>query len=227
MKRLILFGHGKMGRLIEQLAPSRGFEVVAALEETSQIATAPPADVAIDFSVPTAVLPNVQSAADRKLNLVIGTTGWKEHLPRVEEIAQSAGIGVVWGANFSIGVNLYLQIVARAAELFRGNGEYEAWAHELHHSQKLDAPSGTMLKIVDEMRAAGYEEKIDVSSTRAGKIPGTHEIGFDSAADTITLTHTARNREGFAYGALFAAEWISGKSGFYEFSDILFKKVNT
>lgn len=227
MKRLILFGHGKMGKLVEQLAPSKGFRVVACLENTSEIASAPEADVAIDFSVPSAVLPNVKAAAERRLNLVIGTTGWKGQLAEVQSAADTAGIGVVWGANFSIGVNLYLQIVARAAELFKRNADYEAWGHELHHSQKLDAPSGTMLKIMDEMRASGYEAKIDVSSTRAGKIPGTHEIGFDSSADTITLTHTARNREGFAYGALFAAEWISGKSGFFEFSDILFEKVNT
>jgi 4-hydroxy-tetrahydrodipicolinate reductase len=119
-------------------------------------------------------------------------------------------------------VAIFSRLVSEAAKLMQSEVEYESWAWEAHHSAKKDAPSGTMLKLVDDMRAAGYSKRIDVSSTRAGKIPGTHEIGFDSAADTITLTHTARSREGFARGALKAAQWVVGKKGFHEFSDIIF-----
>jgi 4-hydroxy-tetrahydrodipicolinate reductase len=128
----------------------------------------------------------------------------------------------VWSPNFSIGVNVFLRAVSEASRWMAAQPEYEAWAWEIHHSAKKDAPSGTLLKLVNEMRKAGYERRVDVASNRAGSIPGTHEIGFDSAADTISLRHTARSREGFARGALQAAKWIIGKQGFYEFSDVLF-----
>ncbi|HVW84520.1 MAG TPA: dihydrodipicolinate reductase C-terminal domain-containing protein, partial [Bryobacteraceae bacterium] len=127
-----------------------------------------------------------------------------------------------WSPNYSVGVNAFFRIVAEAAKLLSGAPEYEAWAWEIHHSAKKDAPSGTLLKLVDEMRKAGYERRVDVGSNRAGTIAGTHEIGFDSAADTITLRHTARSREGFALGAVKAAEWVAGKKGFHEFGEILF-----
>jgi 4-hydroxy-tetrahydrodipicolinate reductase len=128
----------------------------------------------------------------------------------------------VWSPNYSVGVNAFFRIVKEAAKLLSGAPEYEAWAWEIHHSAKKDAPSGTLLKIVEEMRKSGYDRTVDIGSNRAGTIAGTHEIGFDCAADTITLRHTARNREGFAMGAVKAAEWVAGKQGFYEFSDILF-----
>jgi 4-hydroxy-tetrahydrodipicolinate reductase len=128
----------------------------------------------------------------------------------------------VWSPNFSIGVNAFLRIVAEAARLLSPENEYAAWAWEIHHSMKKDAPSGTLIKLVDEMTKVGYQRPIDVSSSRAGAHPGTHEIGFDSAADTITIRHTARSREGFARGALKAAQWVVGKKGFHEFSEIVF-----
>jgi 4-hydroxy-tetrahydrodipicolinate reductase len=128
----------------------------------------------------------------------------------------------VWSPNFSIGVNLFFRLVSEAAKLAAAEQGYGAWAWEIHHATKQDAPSGTLLKLVERMRQAGYDRKIDVASNRAGAIPGTHEIGFDSAADTITLRHTARSREGFARGALKAAQWVIGKKGFHEFSDIAF-----
>jgi 4-hydroxy-tetrahydrodipicolinate reductase len=127
----------------------------------------------------------------------------------------------VWAANFSVGVNLFLQSVRQAAALFAKHAEYEAWGWEIHHSAKKDAPSGTLKKLAEEMRDAGFTRSVSLSSSRAGAIPGTHEIGFDSPADTITLRHTARSREGFARGALQAARWIAGKKGFYEFREIL------
>jgi 4-hydroxy-tetrahydrodipicolinate reductase len=153
---------------------------------------------------------------------VVGTTGWLEHIDRVKRIIEANDTGLVWSPNFSIGVNVFFRLVAEAARLMEAEPGYGAWAWEIHHSAKKDAPSGTLLKLVDEMKKAGYARNIDVGSNRAGAIPGTHEIGFDSGADTITLRHTARSREGFARGALKAAQWIIGKKGVYEFSEIEF-----
>jgi 4-hydroxy-tetrahydrodipicolinate reductase len=152
---------------------------------------------------------------------VVGTTGWLEHLDRVRTAVDKGGAGLVWAANFSIGVNVFLRAVHETARLLASESAYGAWAWEIHHSTKKDAPSGTLLALVHEMEAAGYPRPIDVSSNRTGAHPGTHEIGFDSAADTITLRHTARSREGFARGALKAAQWIPGKKGVFEFKEIL------
>jgi len=139
----------------------------------------------------------------------------------VKSATEKHGIGLVWSPNYSIGVNVFARLVAEAARLLAAQPEYGAWAWEIHHNTKKDAPSGTLLALVKEMKAAGYQRNIDTSSNRAGTHPGTHEIGFDSAADTITLRHTARNREGFARGALKAAQWIPGKKGVFEFKEIL------
>jgi 4-hydroxy-tetrahydrodipicolinate reductase len=155
------------------------------------------------------------------VNTVVGTTGWLEQLPSARDAVEQGKTGLVWAANFSVGVNLFLQAVAHAAALFAKHSEYEAWGWEIHHSEKKDAPSGTLKKLAEEMRAAGYARPVSLSASRAGAHPGTHEIGFDSAGDTITLRHTARNREGFARGALQAARWIAGKKGFFEFKEIL------
>lgn len=215
--KVILIGYGKMGRTIDALAASQGGEVVARLDTGDSIADAPAADVAIEFTHPESALGNIRECALRGLPVVVGTTGWFDHLAEVREL----GSQVVYGANFSIGVNLFARVVREAARQFAERPEYEAWAWEIHHSAKADAPSGTLLKLVGEMREAGYAGRIDTASNRAGKVPGTHEIGFDSLADTITLTHTARNREGFALGALHAAQWIVGKTGVHEFGETL------
>jgi 4-hydroxy-tetrahydrodipicolinate reductase len=229
MRNLAIVGYGRMGRLIEQLAPQYDFTVALKLDEFNNAdgegLTAENfkgIDVAIDFSIPAAVPANVEGIAKLGVNLVIGTTGWLEQKDAVTRSAEANGIGLVWSPNFSIGVNVFLRLVAEAARLFDAEPEYGAWAWEIHHSAKKDAPSGTLLKLVEEMKKSGYARNIDVGSSRAGTIPGTHEIGFDSAADTITLRHTARSREGFARGALKAAQWIAGKKGFYEFSEIAF-----
>jgi 4-hydroxy-tetrahydrodipicolinate reductase len=168
------------------------------------------------------VIENVERISKLGVNSVIGTTGWHNDIDHVRAIVESSGTGAVWSPNFSVGVNVFCRAVHEAAKLLARQPEYEAWAWEIHHSAKKDAPSGTLLKLVDEMKKAGYERPIDVGSNRAGLIPGTHEIGFDSAADTITLRHTARNREGFALGAIKAAEWVAGRKGFFEFSQVLF-----
>jgi 4-hydroxy-tetrahydrodipicolinate reductase len=180
-------------------------------------------DVALDFSIPSAVRRNAEGISALGVNLVIGATGWLDQVEAVQAAVDRNGTGAVWSPNFSIGVNAFFRLVAEAARLLAGQPEYGAWAWEIHHSSKKDAPSGTLLKLVEAMKKAGYGRSIDVASNRAGAHPGTHEIGFDSAADTITLRHTARSREGFARGALHAAQWIAGKKGFYEFSDVVFR----
>jgi 4-hydroxy-tetrahydrodipicolinate reductase len=140
----------------------------------------------------------------------------------VKAAFEKAGAGLVWSPNFSVGVAVFRKLAAQSAQLLRSEAEYGAWAWEIHHDAKKDAPSGTLVQLVQTMKDAGYNRHIDTSSSRAGKHPGTHEIGFDSAADTITLRHTARSREGFARGALKSARWILSRQGVYTFEEVLF-----
>jgi 4-hydroxy-tetrahydrodipicolinate reductase len=229
MRNLAIVGYGKMGKLIEQLAPEYDFQVALKLDEFNNADGAglmarnfAGVDVAIEFSIPAAVPGNVEGIAALGVPLVVGTTGWLEHLAKVKGIVEAHQTGLVWSPNFSIGVNVFFRLVAEAARLLAAEPAYGAWAWEIHHAAKKDAPSGTLLKLVEEMKKAGYARPIDVGANRAGTIPGTHEIGFDSGADTITLRHAARSREGFARGALKAADWIIDKKGLYEFSEIEF-----
>jgi 4-hydroxy-tetrahydrodipicolinate reductase len=221
MPNLAIVGYGKMGRLVEQLAPEYGFTVTARLD-IDRNEPLDNVDVAIEFSTPASVLGNVAKMAALRIPVVVGTTGWLEHMAEAKTIVEKNDSALVWSPNFSIGVNIFTRLVSEAARLFKNEKEYGAWAWEIHHITKKDAPSGTLIKLVEQMRASGFERNIDTSSNRAGAHPGTHEIGFDSVADTITLRHTARSREGFARGALKAAQWIIGRKGFYEFSDVLF-----
>jgi 4-hydroxy-tetrahydrodipicolinate reductase len=217
--------------MIETAAAARGIEVALRLDESNNThfegITAQNfegIDVAIDFSIPSAAVQNIVRIASLGVNLVVGTTGWQDQMEHVRSVVAGRGIGLVWSPNYSVGVNAFFRIVSEAAHLLSHESEYEAWAWEIHHSAKKDAPSGTLHKLIEDMKHAGYKRHIDHASNRAGSIAGTHEIGFDSPADTITLRHTARNREGFALGAVKAAEWVQGKKGFYEFGDILFGK---
>ena len=223
-KKLALVGYGKMGRLVEQLAPQHGFEVVARLNKTAEITAEIFAnvDVAIEFSRPEAAPANLKRLAEAGVQTVTGTTGWFDHLEKVSKAVTEAGTGLVWSPNFSTGMAVFGRLVGLAAELLRNQDAYGAWAWEIHHDTKIDALSGTLLQLLRIMEQSGYRRKIDMSSNRAGKHPGTHEIGFDSAADTITLRHTARSREGFAYGALKAARWILERKGVYTFEEVLF-----
>src|SRR5450755_350599 len=228
--KLAIVGYGKMGRLIEQFAPEYGFTVALKLDEFNNTACEGVTaanfegiDMAVDFSIPAAVVENVDRIAALGVSMVVGTTGWLEEVERVKAAVARHGIGLVWSPNFSIGVNAFFRLVSEAARLLASEPSYGAWAWEIHHATKKDAPSGTLLKLVEEMKKSGFERPIDVSANRAGAHPGTHEIGFDSAADTITLRHTARSREGFARGALKAAQWLIGRRGFHEFSEALFR----
>jgi 4-hydroxy-tetrahydrodipicolinate reductase len=221
--RLVLFGSGAMGRLVSTLAKDDGHEVSLILTSRDAARSAEELgemlrghDVAIDFSVAHAVPANVTACVLAGLPLVEGTTGWNKHESEVRQIVGKHGGALIYGANFSIGVNLFYGIVARAAELFQHLPNYAPFIEEAHHSRKRDAPSGTALRLRDLLASVGHEPPI--ASTRAGHIPGTHRVGFDSVADQITLTHTARSREGFAAGSLLAARWIQGRKGTYEFS---------
>ena len=226
--KLAIIGYGKMGKMIASLAPEYGFTLHACVDVNDDFAKAAGADVAIEFTAPDAVVGNLEKLAAMKLPVVVGTTGWLKEMDRVQTAAAHHQIGIVWSPNFSVGVNVFQRVVREAARLLAMEAEYGAWAWEIHHDTKKDAPSGTMIKLVDEMKIGGYARPIDVSSNRAGRHPGTHEIGFDSAADTITLRHAARSREGFARGALKAAQWLTedpaGRQGVFEFSDVLFSK---
>jgi len=225
---LAIVGCGKMGRLIAQLAPEYGFDVRAKFSRENNLhegAIVPEflqgVEVAVEFTTPDSAPDNLRRLAALGVSTVCGTTGWYEHWPEINESVLAAGTGLVYSTNFSVGVNVFMQAVAHAACFFAKYPEYEAWGWEIHHSAKKDAPSGTLKKLAEQIRASGYNRALTLSANRAGAHPGTHEIGFDSAVDTITLRHTARSREGFARGALRAARWLAGKQGVFEFREIL------
>jgi 4-hydroxy-tetrahydrodipicolinate reductase len=217
--KLLLVGYGKMGRMVEELTAGQDIEIVGRVDEGRD--EWQPADVAVDFSTAGALLANFPKYLQSRMNVVIGTTGWGEHADRLRADAAKAGLGVVASANFSIGVNIFQHVVAETARMMQAQPQYGAWVHEIHHSAKRDAPSGTAILLRDAMKAAGFERPIDVSSSRAGLVPGTHTIGFDGPSDTIELIHTARDRRGFASGALVAAKWIKGRIGWYSMQDVL------
>ncbi len=218
--KLLLVGYGKMGRLIEELAPAHGCDIAGCIDVGTGDWTVP-ADVVVDFSAADALQANFARYVERQLPVVIGTTGWSAHEVALRAQAERADLGVVASANFSIGVNLFQLIVGEAARLMETQPQFGAWIHEAHHAAKRDAPSGTALLLRDTMVGASYDRPIDMSSTRAGAIPGIHTIGFDGPSDTIELTHTARDRRGFAAGALVAARWIQGRRGWYTMADVL------
>ncbi len=225
--KIALIGYGAMGQLIESLAKKAGDEIVVTIDESKAALSAEAlaekikgADVAIDFSVAEAVRRNIEACCFAGVPVVEGTTGWNAELEAIKKLVADKNGALVFGANFSVGVNIFYRIISAASELFAQFPEYEPFIEEQHHSRKKDAPSGTALKLKTLI-----EEKVkrdfSVSSTRAGNIPGTHTVGFDGPADQVTLTHTARSREGFASGALVAAKWIVGKRGAYEFTDVI------
>jgi len=221
-----------MGRLVEELATAKGHKIALTIDidgaarSVDELAdTLQACDVAIDFSIADAVPKNAEASSRAGVPLVVGTTGWQSQVDHVRSLVQQHDGALIYGANFSVGVQVFYRIAARTAELFRDLEAYDPFIEEAHHKRKRDAPSGTAVhlhKIVGEKLG----REVPVSSTRAGYIPGMHRLGFDSAADQITLTHTARSREGFAAGALVAARWIIGRKGVYEFSEVFDEIVN-
>ena len=225
--KIALIGYGAMGRLIHQLAEEKGHEIAIIIDDADAESSAAElgkklkvADVAIDFTTAEAVQRNVEACVAAAVPLVEGTTGWNAERAEIERIVADGNGSFVFGANFSIGVNLFFRVADFAAELFAKFPEYEAFIEEQHHSRKLDSPSGTALKIKDIV-AKHITQNFSISATRAGNIPGTHRLGFDGQADQILLEHTARSREGFASGAILAAETMIGRKGFFEFTDLI------
>ena len=227
--KILLVGYGRMGQLVGQLAGQYDCEVAGIVDPLSPSHTADiddprwrgAVDVAVDFSLADAVPVNLPALARVGLNVVVGTTGWARQEAALRAAAEQAGIGVVAAPNFSAGVVIFEAIVKRAATLAASQSDVGAWLHEAHHVMKKDAPSGTALLLKVAMEEAGYVRPIDVSSTRAGHIPGTHTIGFDGPAESITLSHTARDRSAFARGALQAARWVKGRRGWFTMQDVL------
>src|SRR6266508_3040833 len=223
--KLVLIGYGAMGKLVANLAAQQNHEVSVILRSADAERSVEDLaeslrgyDVAIDFSVARAVRRTVTACAWAGLALVEVTTGWQSELPEVKNVVSEYDGALIYGANFSVGVQIFYRVAASAAELFRSLESYDAFIEEAHHKRKRDAPSGTALQL-GEIVAEHLGREVPISSTRAGHIPGTHRVGFDSAADQIILEHTARGREGFAAGALLAADWIVGRKGVYEFSE--------
>lgn len=224
--KLALIGYGAMGKLIDRLAVEKRHKVPVVVDASDSKLSATElaeklkgVEVAIDFTTAEAVRRNVEACVAAGVPLVEGTTGWNDQRNEIERIVREGGGALVFGANFSIGVNLFYRIADTAAELIAKFPEYEAFIEEQHHSRKKDAPSGTALKLKDIVEK--HVKAGDIAATRAGNVPGTHRVGFDGPADQILLEHTARSREGFAFGAIRAAEWIVGKTGFFEFGDVM------
>ncbi|MBL7006718.1 MAG: 4-hydroxy-tetrahydrodipicolinate reductase [Spirochaetia bacterium] len=239
-------GYGRMGRLIRKCALERGHAVTSVIdpnvdlpEVTSRVLSDQSigdADLVIDFSIPSSALNNIEIISRAGVNAVIGTTGWYEAAGAAEKIVVEAGTGLLWSGNFSLGVNILFHLIRTAGKIMNYFPEYDAMIHEFHHSGKVDSPSGTaeMLSsiLIEEIERKGEivtdslsrkiaPGELHVSSTRGGSIPGTHTILFDSEDDTIEITHRARNRNGFALGAVKAAEWMQGKTGFFSIDDMM------
>ncbi len=238
---IALLGYGKMGREIERMAVERGLRVIArksrSVNDTAEFHRA---DVLIDFSSADVVTDHIQLAIELQKPIVVGTTGWLTDEASIRRAVERGGIGVVYASNFSIGVQLFFRLVQAAGELFDRFDEYDAYLHETHHRQKIDSPSGTAITLSEILLRALTRKKhavtqkadgcmaheaLHVTSTRAGYVPGTHIVAFDSESDTIELTHTARNRSGFAAGALAAAHWIRDRKGLYSIHDIMNDRI--
>ena len=232
--KIALIGNGAMGQLVTAEARAAGDEVVLIVtskerdlnaNELKDKLSGHGVDVAIDFSVGEAVLRNIEACARAGVPLVEGTTGWKAHEAAARQIVTENSAALVYGANFSLGVNLFYRIIDRAAALFATVDGYAPFIEEAHHMRKRDAPSGTALQL-RELMSKHLGPDIPTASTRAGYIPGTHRVGFDSEADQILLVHEARSRKGFASGALLAAHWVVGRTGVFEFTDVIEEIVN-
>jgi len=236
--RIALIGYGRMGKEIERVAADRQVTVAAKVDSKNPDLSpyANEFDVAIHFANAESVVPYVQQCGALKKNIVVGTTGWSQHIGKVWSIVQSKNIGLVHASNFSIGVNTFFDLLKHAAKLFDKFPEYDVYVQEVHHKDKTDSPSGTALTIAEILMhnikrkkeilstpPAGKirPEQLHISSSRAGSVVGLHQVSFDSFSDSIEIKHTAKNRSGFALGALLAAEWINGKQGMFTMEDVM------
>lgn len=237
MIKIALIGYGSMGKEIEFLSKDNNIEITKTFDEDNPLELEKDFDfdVGIEFSTPKTVYNNIQILAENKVNMVVGTTGWYDKITDVKKLTKNNGIGLVWGSNFSVGMQMFFKVVDLVAKLTDKFEEYDIMLHELHHKRKKDSPSGTaetlaeiILKEVKRKKEKDIEtqhnqineDTLHISSTRGGEIFGTHTVYIDSHADTLELTHRARNRKGFALGAIKAAKFISDKKGFYNFTEI-------
>lgn len=222
--KIALLGYGKMGRLIDKAAANRHHQIINRIDgnTSDKIKAIQDADVLIDFSTPDVAVEHIELAAKVGKNIVVGTTGWYEDLEQVEKLVRNGGIGMIYSPNFSIGVQLFLKLAHQAGLIFASHSGYDAHIIETHHLQKKDAPSGTAMAVA---KAAQGESIIPITSIRCGYVPGDHTLIYDSPVDTITLKHSARSREGFAVGAVIAAEWILGKKGVFTVNDMMESQI--
>lgn len=224
--KIALIGYGKMGRLVHDLAKEKGHSIVATIDSKTTLNSPAAkqavslADVCIDFSTPHTVLENVKILSSMKKNIVMGTTGWDCYVHEIKDIIAKSDTGFISSPNFSIGVALYLRMIEQSAELMASFDQYKVAGTEIHHSTKQDAPSGTSKAIAKKLNKH-LSRAVSFTSIREGDVPGTHSIEYNSPIDSITLTHTAHNREGFAHGALIAAQWLNGKKGIFTQDDLL------
>ncbi|MDR7371989.1 4-hydroxy-tetrahydrodipicolinate reductase [Flavobacterium aquidurense] len=229
--KIALLGYGKMGKVIERIALERGHEIVLKKDEFNTYDGLSTADVAIDFSVPTAAVDNISSCFHANVPVVSGTTGWLEHFDEMVALCNEKQGGFISSSNFSLGVNIFFELNEYLAKIMSQFDSYKVTMEEIHHTQKLDAPSGTAISlakgVIENSNYANWtldeakDNEIHIEAKRIGDVPGTHTVTYDSIVDSIELKHTAHNREGFALGAVIAAEWLAGKKGIYSMKDVL------
>ncbi|WP_454998073.1 4-hydroxy-tetrahydrodipicolinate reductase [Capnocytophaga granulosa] len=231
--KIALLGYGKMGKTIERIAQERGHEIVLKVDAPGDYDLSV-AEVAIEFSTPQSAFANISRALSLGLPTVAGTTGWLEHYPEAVTLCKEHGAAFLYASNFSIGVNIFFELNKTLAQLMRKYPEYAVAIEEIHHTQKLDAPSGTAItlaqEIIEQTDKVGWalgettEDKIPITAKRIENVPGTHIVTYKSVVDTLEIKHTAHSRDGFALGAVLAAEWIIGKKGVFSMKDVLFGK---
>tara|TARA_B110000259_G_scaffold147996_1_gene166913 strand:- start:102 stop:803 length:702 start_codon:yes stop_codon:yes gene_type:complete len=229
--KIALLGYGRMGKAIENIAKSRGHEIVAKIDKDQIEGTLEHANVAINFSIPDAAVNNIFSALSLKIPVVCGTTGWLEDLKKVTDFTTKNDTAFLYASNFSIGVNLFFKLNEQLAKMMNNQSEYKVNIEEIHHIHKLDAPSGTAITlaegIIENSKSSDWSlstdksDEIQIDAIREEEVPGTHTITYESSIDAISIKHEAHNREGFALGAVVAAEWIVGKKGIFKMSDVL------
>lgn len=229
--KIALLGYGKMGKVIEKVAEQRGHQIVLRKDNTTSFDGLELADVAIDFSVPSSAVENISACFDRLVPVVCGTTGWLDDYNKVVDLCKEKQAAFLYGSNFSLGVNLFFELNRKLAQLMLPHEQYKVSMEEIHHTQKLDAPSGTAISLANDIIAnSNYsswtlsdanENQIAISAKRIENVPGTHSVFYDSAVDQIEIKHTAHSREGFALGSVLAAEWIIGKKGVFSMKDVL------
>ena len=230
--KIALLGYGKMGQVIERIAKERGHEIILKKSRNATFDGLQNADVAIDFSIPNAALDNISTCFENGIPVISGTTGWLEHYPKMVQLCEEKQGAFIYASNFSLGVNIFFELNTHLAKIMSQFNQYSTSIEEIHHVQKLDAPSGTAITLAESIiNNSDYsswtldktenKNELLIKAERVPKVPGTHTVTYTSAVDTIEIKHEAHNREGFALGAVVAAEWIFGKKGVFTMKDVL------